>query len=464
MGIIEDAYNKSPIFIQTLFLNAKAIELYFERYGKKFWILFEEFEKNQWYSLSDLTEYQNEKLRALIKHAYHTVPYYTELMKKLNLHPDDIKTVNDLYKLPLLTKQDIKNNFNKLISLKFNKHFLRHGHTSGTTGSPLDLVYDIQTCVVHHVADWRQKNWAGLKYGGPFASVQGRLIVPIKQSSPPFWRKNHINNQLFMSSFHLREDTIPYYFNKIKMDGIKYIEGYPSTIYILAMYLNKRNQTFPLNAVLTSSETLYEFQRASIEKAFCCKVFDYYGMAERAVFATECEYHQGNHLNMDYGITEFVNNQNEIVSEGEFGRIVATSLHNWAMPLIRYQTNDSSSCDYSTCQCGRGFPLMKNVTTKDESIVTLPDGRLISPSVLTHPFKPMVNILESQIIQENKNEFIIKIVKNEKYSQTDEDKLLSAFKERLGKDLIFKFEYVDEIPRTKNGKLKWVISKIKPVF
>lgn len=464
MGIIEDAYNKSPIFIQTLFLNAKAIELYFERYGKKFWILFEEFEKNQWYSLSDLTEYQNEKLRALIKHAYHTVPYYTELMRKLKLQPDDIKTVKELYKLPLLTKQDIKNNFNKLISLKFNKHFLRHGHTSGTTGSPLDLVYDIQTCVVHHVADWRQKNWADLKYGAPFASVQGRLIVPIKQITPPFWRKNYINNQLFMSSFHLKENTIPYYFNKIKMDGIRHIEGYPSTIYILSMYLNKKKQTLPLKAVLTSSETLYDFQRASIEKAFCCKVFDYYGMAERAVFATECEYHQGHHLNMDYGITEFVNNQNEIVRKGEFGRIVATSLHNWAMPLIRYQTNDSSSCDYSTCQCGRGFPLMKNVTTKDESIVTLPDGRLISPSVLTHPFKPMVNILESQIIQENKNEFIIKIVKNEKYSQTDEDKLLSAFKERLGNDLIFKFDYVDEIPRTKNGKLKWVISKIKPVF
>ncbi len=464
MAMIEKIYNNSPIFFQTIILNAKAAELYLERYGKKFWTLYEEFDKNQWLSFSDLQEYQNEKLRALISHAYKTVPYYNKIMHKYKLDPKDIKTINDLYKMPLLTKEDIKKNYGQLISVKMKKMFLRHGHTSGTTGSPLDLTYDIHTCVTHHVADWRQKKWAGLEYGSPFASIQGRVVVPTKQKPPPFWRKNFINNQLFMSSFHLKEDTIPYYFKKIKKDDIKVIEGYPSTIFILAMYLNKRDLTFPLKAVLTSSETLYVSQREAIEKAFCCKVYDFYGMAERAIFATECECHQGHHLNMDYGITEFVNNNNELVSDGDLGRIVATGLHNFAMPLIRYQTNDSCSSGYNICSCGRGFPLMGDVTTKDESIVTLPDGRLISPSILTHPFKPMDNIIESQIIQEEKDQFIIKIVKREQYSKTDEEKLLAAFHDRLGKGLKFDFQYVESIPRTSNGKLKWVISKIKPVF
>ncbi|MBU4259950.1 MAG: hypothetical protein KKI12_00260 [Proteobacteria bacterium] len=464
MGLLETIYQKSPVFFQSFVLNAKAFELYLERYGKKFWSLFAEFDKNQWLSESDLEHYQNEKLQLLINHAYETVPYYRDIMRQLHLVPRDIKTVKDLPKLPILTREHIKNNYQQLISPKLKGIYLRHGHTSGTTGSPLDVCYDVKTCVVHHVADWRQKYWAGLKYGIPYASIQGRVIVPIKQNKPPFWRKNYINNQLFLSSFHLTNDNMPYYFDKLKKDNIKFVEGYPSTVYILAMHLNKKNTTFPLDAVLTSSETLFDYQQEAIEKAFCCKIFDFYGMAERAVFATECEKHEGKHLNMDYGIIEFLDSKNKPVEKEKLGRIVATSLHNFAMPLIRYQTNDSCSLKAKVCSCGRGFPLMDDVATKNESIVTLPDGRLISPSVLTHPFKPMRNIVESQIIQNKIDQLLVKIVKTSNYTRQDEAALISAFNERLGSEITIKVEYVDLIPRTKSGKFKWVNSTIVPEF
>lgn len=464
MGFMEKIYNISPICLQICYLNVKAFELYIERYGNKFWKLFEEFERNQWLSRYEIDEYQNDKMRLLIKHAYNTIPYYNKLMNDLRLVPDDIKTKEDLDKLPILRKEDIKANYNNLISNKYNKFNLRHGHTSGTTGSPLNICYNIKTCVVHHIADWRQKYWAGLKYGEPYASLQGRVIVPINQKKPPFWRKNYINNQLFLSSFHLKEENIPYCFDKLERDEIKTIEGYPSTIYILAMYLNENKKPFPLKSVLTSSETLFDYQREAIERAFCCKIFDFYGMAERVVFATECAEHKGHHLNSDYGITEFLDSNNEPVEKGKMGKIVATSLHNFAMPLIRYQTNDSSSLKSEKCSCGRTFPLMDDVATKDESIITLPDGRLISPSVLTHPFKPMYNIIESQIIQERLDLLIVKIVKKESYTRKDEEKLLSAFKDRLGDKIEVRVEYADSIPRTQNGKFKWVISKVAPKF
>ena len=464
MGYLERIYNNSPIFIQNLILNAKAIELYFERYGRIFWQLFDEFDRNQWKSVSELAQYQNEKLRILIRHSYETVPYYRKIMENKRLKPDDIKSVHDLHKMPILTREDINKHFKQLICPKFKGIFLKHGHTSGTTGSPLDVCYDIKTCVVHHVADWRQKYWAGMKYGDPYASIQGRVIVPIRQKKPPFWRKNHINNQLFLSSFHLKERNIKYYFEKLIRDKIQFIEGYPSTVYILAIYLNKRNKTFPLKAVLTSSETLFDYQREAIEKAFQCRVFDFYGMAERAVFATECDRHEGHHLNSDYGVTEFLASNDEPVALGRIGRIVATSLHNLAMPLIRYQTNDSCALKPDKCSCGRGFSLMDDVSTKNESIVTLPDGTLISPSILTHPFKPMKNIVESQIIQEDINTVQVKIVKSEKYTSGDESRLISAFRQRLGSEIEINVDYVASIPRTKTGKFKWVISRIKPEF
>ncbi len=460
MGLLEAGYTKSPIFFQNLLLNAKAAELYFERYGKKFWKTYHNFEKNQWLSEGELTELQNRKLKKLIKHAYHSVPYYNKVMTDRKLIPADIKTIGDLNKLPVLTKRDIQNNFKQLISKASKKLFLRHGHTSGTTGSPLDLCYDISACVVHHAADWRQKSWAGLNYGEPYASIQGRVIVPVTQKKPPFWRKNYINNQLFLSSFHLKEENIKFYFDKLSKDKIKFLEGYPSTIYILALYLQKHNIKYPLKAVFTSSETLFDFQREVIEKYFCCRIFDFYGMAERVIYATECNHHSGHHINSDYGITEFLDGSNNPVEKGELGSIVATGLSNFAMPLIRYRTNDSCSLKNEKCSCGRGFPLMDEVATKNESILKLIDGRLISPSVLTHPFKPLNGILESQIIQDEIDHLTINLVISDKYNKNAEKQLIDSFKYRLGNNIKITIKYLDSIPRTKTGKFRWVISEI----
>jgi phenylacetate-CoA ligase len=279
--------------VQTALLNLKACELFLERYGRKFWKLYNEFDRNQWLSQPSLEAYQNEKLQVLINHAYLNVPYYAETMRALKLTPSDIKTRSDLSKLPILRKEDVRQNLSRLLSVKYPKMFLRHGHTSGTTGSPLDFYYDIRTCVVHHVVDWRQKNWAGLKYGEPYASLLGRVIVPIPQAGPPFWRQNYINNQLFFSSFHLTRKNLGYYFEELLRRNIQAIEGYPSALYILALYLLETGQTFSLKTVLTLSETLYAEQRTAIEAAFKCKIFDHYGMAERVVFASECSEHAG---------------------------------------------------------------------------------------------------------------------------------------------------------------------------
>ena len=464
MNFEKDIYSRCPIFFQTILLNIKALELYWERYGRKFWRVYNEFEKNQWLPESDLHEYQNEKLRILVRHAYENVPYYHEKMKKHRLHFSDIKTKRDLYKFPVLTRKDVKRNSKQLVARSYPRFLLRHGHTSGTTGSPLDFSYDVRMCVVHLAAVWRQRYWGGLQYGEHCATLQGRVIVPLNQKRPPFWRKNYVNNQVFLSSFHLTEKNLPHYFDMMEKDRIRFLEGYPSNLYILAIYLQKTDQIFPLKAVFSSSETLFDYQREAIEGAFQCKMYDYYGMAERTVFASECSEHSGHHLNLDYGITEFLDGDNYPVSEGRMGKIVATGLHNFAMPFIRYETNDSGSIMASKCSCGRGFPLMDDVTTKCESIITLPDGRLISPSVLTHPFKPMHNIKESQIIQDSIDKITVKIVKGVGYTDRDEEKLITAFRERLGGQVRIGIEYVKSIPKTKGGKLKWVVSQIEPRF
>jgi phenylacetate-CoA ligase len=462
--LLEKIYGYSPDLVQNIGISLYGLKVYRREYGKKLRVKLGEFEKMQWYSLDELKEYQNEKLKILIKHCYENVPYYKTLMHERKLKPADMSSVDDLHKLPILTREDIRNNSSMLIARNYTPSKLILGRTSGTTGSPLQFFYDNEVCLMKNVVDWRQKRWAGVNPGDRVALFLGRVIVPITQKKPPFWRSNWILNHLFFSSFHMSGENIDKYVDRLEKFKPKAIEAYPSTAYIIARFLLSRNKTLPLKAVFTSSETLFPQQREAIEKAFECKVFDFYGMAERVVFATECEAHEGHHLNMDFGVTEILAKNDQPISAGEMGRIVATSLHNYGMPLVRYQSNDISSIRPKKCSCGRGFPLMEDVTTKDEDIITTKDGRLISSSILTHPFKPMHNVAESQIIQEDREHIKIKIVKRPKYQEKDTQYLLDEFKKRVGEDMKIEIEFVESIPRTKAGKFRWVISKVPLEF
>lgn len=458
--VFQNLYNQSPAFMQTLALNAYALRIHKERYGRKYDRVRRELAETQYFSRDKIEEYQDLRLARLVQHAYRTVPYYRDLFDRHGISPKDIQSKDDLYKVPVLTREDVRSSRNRLISDEYRPQDLVHGHTSGTTGSPLDFFWDVNTCVYTNGVDWRQKNWAGINYGDRIAVLLGRAIVPIKARRPPFWRMNYLHNQLWLSSFHLREENLPHYVEKLRSYRPAAIEGYPSTVYILARYLLSKNITLPVTAVLTSSETLYPVQRTAIEAAFCCKVFDFYGLAERVLFATECSQHAGRHVNFEYGIVEVVDENNRPVREGHPGFVVGTSLQNFGMPFIRYRTSDVSSIKSRRCACGRDMALMEEVTTKAEDIVVTRDGRMISPSVLTHPFKPLDNIEKSQILQEDVDRIVIRIVRRPGYADSDTDKLLGAFRERVGADMRVDIEFVNDIPTTSSGKFRWVISKV----
>lgn len=462
--LLQKVYDRCPSFIQNIGVSLYGLKIYRREYGKKFDKLFDEFEKRQWYSLAEIKEYQNEKLRIMIKHCYDNVPYYKKIMAERKLKPFDISSVDDLPKLPLLTRKDVKDNFSDLLASNMKRSQMIMGHTSGTTGSPLDLAWDRQICLYKNVVDWRQKKITGLSPGDRIAFFLGRFVVPLSWKKPPFWRHNWVLNHLFCSSWHMSQENLKYYLKKFRSFKPKAIEGYPSTMYILARYILTLGETMPLQAAFTSSESLMPYQREAIEKAFECRLFDFYGMAERVVFATECEVHKGKHLNMDFSITEVLDTDGNPSAYGELGRIVTTGLHNFAMPLVRYQTSDVTALIEKPCSCGRAFSLMESITTKDEDIITAKDGRYISSSIMNALTHHLTSIAEHQIIQEDRNHVVMKIVKLPSYSEKDTEYLLKGLKQSLGEGMSVKLDFVDSIPRTKAGKFRWVISKVPLEF
>lgn len=457
MTNLEETYQYLPGWAQTIALNAYAFRLHRRRRGTEFDDLVESWEGSQWWDSERLRTWQNRRLRKLVRYAYDRIPFYRDRWQKIGLDPREIRGVKDLPKLPILEKEDVRQ-AGRALTPADNAN-LSHGHTSGTTGSPLSLWYDRRMEMVNDVADWRQKAWAGMEPGDWLGLFLGRVIVPTDETDPPFWRTNYVHNQVWFSAFHMSPDNLDHYVREIRRRDLRFLEGYPSTLFILAKHVLARNERLPMRAVLTSSETLHEVQRTKIERAFDCEVFDFYGLAERVIFAGECDEHQGKHLFQEYGITEIVDDEGRPVPGGETGWLTGTSLWNRGMPLIRYRTSDLSWRE-GACECGRSLQRIASVTTKAEDVVVTPDGRFVSPSVLTHPFKPFDEIKKSQVIQERPDQLRIRLVASDRFDRADEKRLTSGLRERLGEEIEIEVEYQDEIPPDSSGKFRWVISHV----
>jgi phenylacetate-CoA ligase len=456
-------YRMAPVWGQNLLLTSYGRMLDRERYSGRFAEYCELLQRTERMSQAEIEAYQDERLRVVVAHAYDHVPFYRRRFDEHRLRPTDIRGQDDLPKIPLLTRDDIRRHFDDLRSRTVSPRALRTGHTSGTTGTPLTVGYDRETVWMTYAVFDRHYRWAGCRFGrggDRVAVARGNVIVPLHQSAPPYWRENRQHRQLLLSSFHMSATTLGAYFDAMAKFQPAVVDGYPSTLYLMAKYLERQRTTFPVRAAITSSETLYDFQRALIEERFACRVFDYYALAERALFSGECDRHQGHHLAMEYGIPEIVDADGAPLPVGTAGRLVGTSLHNVAMPLLRYITNDVTALKPGTCSCGRSLRMMEDVTTKAEDVLTLADGRLISPSVLTHPFKPLDCIEGSQIVQTAPDVIVVRLVAGPGYTDWHTQHLMTELKTRLGEGVRVNVERVDKLETSANGKFKWVISRV----
>ena len=460
MSVAQAFYLQSPPWAQTVLLNAYGWRIGRHRYGASYRAAVRRLLEQERWPAERVREYQDARVRAIVDIAYRETVYYRRLLDQAGISPADIQGVADLPKLPLLTRDVIRARGSELMTRAHPERGWLHGHTSGTTGSPLSLWYDRATCVMNNAVDRRQKSWGGMPEDAWIGLLLGRVTVPPAQRSPPFWRTNWMLRQVWFSSFHMSDENLETYVAEMRGRGLQFLEGYPSTLYILASYLRRRGTTLPMRAVFSSSETLLPLQRAVIEEAFGCPLFDFYGLAERVIFAGECEQHAGKHLSAEFGYVEVVDEEGMPVAPGQPGYLVGTSLHNTAMPMIRYRTTDYSAVLTEPCPCGRTSPRLRDVTTKAEDIVITPDGRMISPSVLTHPFKPLDQIVKSQLIQERPDHLLVKIVASDRFQPEHERELVAALQERLGHDMTIEVRVVDDIPREASGKYRWVISRV----
>lgn len=454
-------YSRSPLFIQNAVVSAYGAGTRLARNGRLFRRFLDELMDSQWYSEEEFAELQREKLTRLVRHCYERVPYYRSVMKERGLAPKDVRESSDLAKLPYLTKEILRTRSEEFLAEGVARSRLFVGETSGTTGTPLTFYRDVHNVVFEQASIWRHWLIAGLPMWGRRATLRGDAVVPVRQTGPPFWRPNPAEHQLIMSSFHLSRATAKDYAAVLRGFRPRALQAYPSSAYFLARAMLEVGESASADIIFTGSEPVYEPQREVIERTFSGRVFDFYGVAERVVFAMECPRHRGLHVAPEYGILELAEPTQEH-GEGLF-EIVGTSLNNFAMPIIRFRTGDlTAPLDPGPCPCGRSMPLIQAIETRAGDMIVTPEGRHVTFSGLTHAFMGLANIRRSQLVQEAVDRLNVRIVPARSFGGTDRDNLIAGLRTYLGEAIRIDVELVMDIPRDPSGKYRWVISRVNP--
>ena len=393
----------------------------------------------------ELKKRNEKRFLEIFNKAFTSSAYYRNLCKSVGVTSiDDIKHIEDIVKLPILTKDMLKKHGKELLTCK-EKGLIKN-HTSGTTGTPLTVYQDWKSV-------WREQAYfvcyrkrCGYNYGEPMVSLRGNL------GRNDISLKVHVSNTLFLSSYNINENTAETYYQMIEKHHPKAIEGYPSSLYNLALVLRDKGLECHIPVAFTSSETLHDYQRNLIEKTFHTQIYDHYGTTERTIRLEESFEHDGYFEDPGYGIEEYHDDY-----------VITTSLINDTFPLIRYKTNDRVVLKSNTILTHASEPMVKRVEGRSVSFIIGKDGTKYSDAALTFIFKETHGIRLAQFVQNEVGKIFLNVVPESNFSEKDKDEILKNIDQKIGKENIdVDFRLIDEsqMQYTKKNKLALVISNL----
>jgi phenylacetate-CoA ligase len=395
-----------------------------------------------------------DKLKRILKYAYENVAFYHYSFNEARIKPENINSLEDLTKIPVLTKSEVQRNFTALISKQIDLDRCKRQQTSGTTGTPLTLVAEKRVNYLTTANKFRHQ----VENGSNLFRDKCVLLLPVKGYS-----KRGISLETILEAFGLFRRTtmdIQCPIEEVIENLVDFkpdlIDALPSFLLLLAKEMRKRGDCIHPRLIFTSGELLDAESRKLITSALKAEIFDVYGCTEIGNIAWECSEHVGYHINTDMAVTEFTRD-GEHVSEGENGEILLTSLWNFAMPLIRYKIGDVGTPSNESCPCGRGLPLMRVIEGRFDDFIVLPSGRVISPYVTSRCFANIQGITEYRIVQEADKSLIIQLVLAEGHKGDVFSQLRASFTRELGEEMVIDIEVVNAFPG--KGKLRRVVSK-----
>ena len=430
--------------------------------GFRLYPLLEELERTERWSRADLAALQDQKLRDLVRHAYDTVPYYRRRMGELKLAPDDVRTVADLPKLPLLTRRDVRDHVKEMVSTAGAVGKPIWHSTGGTTGEPLRTATDLRGTAWGNAAYYRGLGWAGYDMDrDKLAMLFGGSLKPGRRFGP--FRLGPLT--LKLSAMDVRPQTAGEYHAALRAFQPDFMKGYSNATYLLARaFMEAGLPTVPIKAVFTTSEYLPDYQREVIEDVFRTKVYGYYGSVEINSIGYQCAHRDGYHIPEEHVIVETIQDGTERVAEalshstGSGGAFAISDLDNYFMPMLRYRNGDAGVLTDEPCACGRSLKRIRPLFGRVSDLLRSTDGNMVYGGIVDWVVGKTAHIREVCLIQEAPSMCRLQYVAEQSDHEVPE--IVSSLQGYLGRDMRIVTEPVDKIPLTPSGKRRFTICKL----
>lgn len=420
--------------------------------------------ESQYWDYEKTKDYQSHKLRKLVEHAYKNVPYYKELFDGIKLKPSDIKSVDDIQKIPILTKEIVRDENEKLVAKDFDMRYVKKGKTGGTTGAPIKVYKDTNNRSFTWASYYRWYEWMGLKFYSSSVTFWGASTVLNKSYKQKAKEKfiELIQNSKKIDSFKLTENEMWRIYKTVSEFNPSIIKGYLSSLLDFGSFL-KRNNLYDISpeAISTTTETLSKHNRKFLNHIFNAPIYDQYGCGELSAISYECKAHNGLHINTEHSLIEILDN-NDLSVIDKKGRVVGTDLDNYVMPFIRYENGDISSVSSKECSCGVKQPLMNAIDGRTIDTVILKSGQKVHGVFFTNILYELGILTDEvqkfQIIQNVPGEVQLKLESQKTLSEEKRKKLKDAINSYVD---ITKYSEVQHLEAEKNGKFKYIINNIR---
>jgi phenylacetate-CoA ligase len=428
------------------------------RLGKTYQDFENLIERSLDWSSEEIEEYQFKQLRKVLIHAGNYCTFYQRKFSRAVFRPEELRTVSDMAKCPLLDKSEIQQNLSEMTSTDLPKASRLYMTTGGSTGVPVPFYLHKGISRPKEQA-FLEAMWkrAGYFNGAKVAVIRGQVTSAHSGGKIVF--RDYVRNWLMLSSYHLTEERWPEYMEALESYRPDFLHAYPSAALQIAEYLEKSGQTWriPLKALLCGSEQLTLPQKRMLERIFHCRVYRWYGHSERAALAGEGASTDYFYFWPQYGYVEFGPPDAEGLRE-----VIATSFHNFVMPLVRYRTGDMVELTKPSDPKEFDWPAAVRVAGRGQEFLVSKLGRRISLTAINMHDDIFDYLLAVQFFQEEPGITELRYVPGPGFSSTRLGMIEERLKQKLGEDFELRFAAVHEVEKTSSGKHRWLISNLQP--
>lgn len=397
------------------------------------------------------------ELRVVLEHAATTCPFYQRTFAVAGFDFRNVRSRADLEGCPMLEKEDLQKSLPELLSTGVPASRRLYLTTGGSTGVPVGFYLEKGISRPKEQAFleamWRR---AGYEEGARLAVIRGHVIS--SKAAGRIASYDATRDWLMLSSYHLTTERLPEYLEQLERFRPDLLHVYPSAALQLAEFLEQAGQTWrlPLRGLLCGSERLTLPQKRLLERVFQCRVYRWYGHAERVVLAGEGRKSDLFYFWPTYGFVEF-----GPPDENGMREVIGTSFHNLAMPLIRYRTGDYVRVASEEADGPFEFPwqAVSEIAGREQEFLVSAGGRSISLTAFNMHDSIFDDLYAVQFFQEEAGVVEFRYVPGPGFQASRLARIEEGIRRKLGDDFRIEMRAVRETEKTSRGKHRWVVKK-----